>query len=150
MLVFFYNRSQISIELILMKKLIPLFLLIFSCAPQQNYEVDNGTFKGNLPCESCDHIETTLILDNDQTYTLKQIKIGDDKNEIADTINGSFVITKKEPNSQTEFKLGMLVLYQDNNPIKNFKIINKKRLEILDMDGNEIDKIKDYTLDKEE
>ncbi|AXY03440.1 copper resistance protein NlpE [Vibrio alfacsensis] len=48
----------------------------------------NGTYQGLLPCADCEGIETTLTLNTDGSYTLKQVYKGKEDGEFSS--NGQF------------------------------------------------------------
>ncbi len=67
----------------------------------------NGTYSGTLPCASCPGIETTLVLNGDKTYTMKEVYL-EEKDGVFNS-NGNFTfdssgsfITLHNPNESSE------------------------------------------------
>lgn len=87
----------------------------------------NGTYKGTLPCASCEGIETILTLNVDRTYKLTTHYFGrNDALEEEDTgtftwdETGSVITLEKVSNGSTQYKVG------------------ENRIWQLDMEGNMI------------
>lgn len=87
----------------------------------------NGTYKGTLPCASCEGIETILTLNVDRTYKLTTHYFGrNDALEEEDTgtftwdETGSVITLEKVSNGPTQYKVG------------------ENRIWQLDMEGNMI------------
>lgn len=57
---------------------------------QQEVTTNNwsGVYKGTLPCADCEGIETTLTLNNDNTFTLQSVYLGKEGNPFVD--NGKY------------------------------------------------------------
>ncbi len=74
----------------------------------------NGTYTGTLPCASCPGIETTLTLNSDKTYEIKEVyqeeKDGkfDEKGSFLFDASGSFITLqeKDSPNGGRVFFVG--------------------------------------------
>ena len=87
----------------------------------------NGTYKGTVPCASCEGIETTLTLNSDQTYKLTTNYLGlNDALEQEDTgvftwdESGSIITLERVSNGPNQYKVG------------------ENRIWQLDMKGNRI------------
>lgn len=48
-----------------------------------------GTYKGNLPCASCEAIDTTLVLKEDGSYELTTLYVGE-KDAKPETVSGKY------------------------------------------------------------
>nr|WP_091692878.1 copper resistance protein NlpE [Algoriphagus locisalis] len=87
----------------------------------------NGTYKGTVPCASCEGIETVLTLNKDLTYVLSTHYFGrndaleeDDMGNFTWDETGSIITLEKVSNGPTQYKVGENKLWQ------------------LDMEGNMI------------
>ena len=87
----------------------------------------NGTYRGTVPCASCEGIETTLTLNSDQTYKLTTNYLGlNDALEQEDTgvftwdETGSIITLERVSNGPNQYKVG------------------ENRIWQLDMKGNRI------------
>ena len=87
----------------------------------------NGTYRGTVPCASCEGIETTLTLNSDQTYKLTTHYFGlNDALEQEDTgvfswdETGSIITLERVSNGPKQYKVG------------------ENRIWQLDMKGNRI------------
>ncbi|MEB2774872.1 copper resistance protein NlpE [Algoriphagus sp. D3-2-R+10] len=87
----------------------------------------NGTYKGTVPCASCEGIETTLTLNTDLTYKLVTHYLG--RNDALEQENtgsfawdktGSIITLEKVAQGPTQYKVG------------------ENRIWQLDMEGNMI------------
>ncbi|MDR7129827.1 putative lipoprotein NlpE involved in copper resistance [Algoriphagus sp. 4150] len=85
----------------------------------------NGTYKGTVPCASCEGIETTLILNSDLTYKIVTNYLG--RNDALEEENtgsftwdetGSIITLEKVAQGPTQYKVG------------------ENRIWQLDMEGN--------------
>lgn len=132
-----------------MKKICLIILfnfLLVSCSNSESLHLEPGTFKGDLPCENCDFIETSLELHRDSTFILEQKKVGDLKSLEDEQLSGKFDLRKKLPNSPTEFKLGIIELKSEDNQTRYFRILSQNSLELLDENLESLDKKLKYAL----
>lgn len=79
----------------------------------------NGTYKGTVPCASCEGIETILTLNRDQTYKLTTHYFGlNDALEQEDTgffswdETGSIITLERVSNGPTQYKVGENRIWQ--------------------------------------
>lgn len=79
----------------------------------------NGTYKGTVPCASCEGIETTLTLNVDLTYKLSTHYFGrndaleeDDMGTFSWDETGSIITLEKVSNGPTQYKVGENRLWQ--------------------------------------
>ncbi len=54
-------------------------------ASQQTSQQWQGTYSGILPCADCEGIQTTLTLNQDETYQLEEVYLGKDDNSFDST-----------------------------------------------------------------
>ncbi len=79
----------------------------------------NGTYKGTVPCASCEGIETTLTLNIDRTYKLSTHYFGrndaleeDDMGTFSWDKTGSIITLNNVSNGPTQYKVGENRLWQ--------------------------------------
>lgn len=79
----------------------------------------NGTYKGTVPCASCEGIETTLTLNIDRTYKLSTHYFGrndaleeDDMGTFTWDETGSIITLEKVSNGPNQYKVGENRLWQ--------------------------------------
>ncbi len=79
----------------------------------------NGTYKGTVPCASCEGIETTLTLNIDRTYKLSTHYFGrndaleeDDMGTFSWDKTGSIITLENVSNGPTQYKVGENRLWQ--------------------------------------
>jgi heat shock protein HslJ len=84
-----------------------------------------GTYRGTIPCEDCDGIETTISLSREKTYTRSMIFIGKSTEPISET--GSFSFTED----------GNAVVLEAAEGSRMYKL-GENALIHLDNDGNVI------------
>ena len=87
----------------------------------------NGTYKGVLPCASCEGIETKLELNSDKTYEIKETYLGKGDGKPFES-KGSFQFDSKNPS--------VIELDQAGDGRKYF--VAEGYLKALDLEGNEI------------
>lgn len=131
------------------------FLLLFtflifcaSCDDEKNEVFEPGVFKGELPCNDCQFIETTLELNEDNSFRLEQEKVYEnDKIKLAD-LTGDYFTKEKSSPGLTEFKTEILTLSKNDEEIRSFKILDQDRLEVLDNNLKPLDKKLKFTLNR--
>ena len=79
----------------------------------------NGTYKGTVPCASCEGIETTLTLNTDLTYKLSTHYFGrndaleeDDMGNFTWDKTGSIITLEKVSNGPKQYKVGENRIWQ--------------------------------------
>ncbi|WP_425637084.1 copper resistance protein NlpE [Algoriphagus yeomjeoni] len=79
----------------------------------------NGTYKGTVPCASCEGIETTLTLNTDRTYKLSTHYFGrndaleeDDMGIFTWDETGSIITLERVSNGPRQYKVGENRLWQ--------------------------------------
>ena len=79
----------------------------------------NGTYKGTVPCASCEGIETTLTLNIDRTYKLSTHYFGrndaleeDDMGTFTWDETGSIITLEQVSNGPSQYKVGENRLWQ--------------------------------------
>lgn len=87
-----------------------------------------GVYKGILPCADCEGIATEVKLNDDQTYVIKRLYLGNDDSYFEETgtfqwtkDGGSIVLVENTQDSPTLFKVGenhLLHLDQDGEKIE--------------------------------
>lgn len=91
-----------------------------------NYE---GTYTGTLPCASCEGIATTLVLNKDKTFTLKE-KYKGGKESGAFNSKGSYIVNDNVAILKcTSDDTKRIIKYQ----------IEKNKLFMLDADGKKVE-----------
>lgn len=86
----------------------------------------SGTYKGTLPCASCEGIETTITLNTDSTYKKTQVYLGEE--DATFHTEGSF--EWREDGS-------IIVLHTETDGDQSVKV-TEGSLVMLDAYGNEI------------
>ena len=86
-----------------------------------------GTYEGTLPCADCEGIKTTLVLNSDETFTLKQDYLGkptpsvfEEKGQFEWTPDGGTINVKIKDSEAQTYKVG------------------ENQLFLLDQEGKEI------------
>jgi heat shock protein HslJ len=124
---------------IYLQTLLVLSLLLVSCSRKSQEQIQLtdtntskisldwvGTYKGVLPCDDCDGIETILYLFNDMTYHIKQVYLG---KKLSDFEKYGSFSWNKEGN---QIELGNI----EDEPKKY--IIRENSIVQLDKEGNVI------------
>lgn len=119
-------------------------LLLASCVNNRaNADIDSGKafnaialvgkYEGNLPCADCSSISTTLVLNQDRTYSLHYMYVGKSDQQFVKTGNWKVVVD---------------VLQLDNEDY-DYKIAENKLIQ-LDLSGKDMtgDLAGKYTLSK--
>lgn len=98
-----------------------------------------GLYEGVLPCADCPGIQVSLELDYDDAYTRTLAYFSNRKDPIPEPLveSGAFTWDENEQKIRLEGAEGWHYLLVDNG-----------RLEVLDLEGNEIDSTFDYSLYK--
>ncbi len=122
-----------------MKKLI-LGTAIFSLFSCQNTVKETGTYKATFPCADCPGIETTLTLNDDNTYVLSDRYLERDDVSPSDekgtfTIDENKIISLSSQNFPNKFKVS------DNELIALDKEGNEIKVENTDYDLNHTGKV---------
>lgn len=86
-----------------------------------------GTYSGVLPCASCEGIETELKINNDATYSLTTVYLGEEESA-GETIEGSFIWLEDENTIKLE---GI----EEGSRSPFFKI-EENKVRYLDLEGN--------------
>ncbi|ADX67233.1 MULTISPECIES: copper resistance protein NlpE [Weeksella] len=84
-----------------------------------------GTYEGTLPCADCPGIKTTIVLNQDDSFTMKQEYL---ERESASDDKGNFVWSEDGGKIQLKLK---------DNEVYNF-LVGENKLIMLDQDGNEV------------
>lgn len=90
-----------------------------------NIAVDwEGEYKGIIPCEDCDGVETSLILNYDSTFTMTKTYIGkggpyESKGSFSRAASGNIIVLKFDDASEAKYQLGdgSLSLLNDDGSI---------------------------------
>lgn len=85
-----------------------------------------GTYNGILPCASCEGIETTLEINDNQNYTLTLIYLGEDEPNNVER-SGKFIWNESG---------NTITLENENKPNQYF--VGENYIAKLDMEGNRI------------
>lgn len=140
-----------------MKKTILLFLIVLivvSC--QKQTATDNkasdtvihhyknslnyvGTYKGTLPCDDCEGLETAITINENSTYSIATKYLG----------KGEKVFLKKGTFSWN--KGGNVIIFNEEKNTPNKYFVEKNKLTQLDMTGKKTigDHASDYVLSKQ-
>lgn len=96
-----------------------------------------GTYEGTLPCADCPGIKTTIVLNEDGSFTMKQEYL---ERESIFEEKGNFIWSEDGGKIQLKLK---------DNEVYNF-IVGENKLFMLDQEGNEItgELAEHYILDK--
>ena len=136
------------------KNILLLFLLsVISCQKQAAKKNDNvivyrhdknlvnfiGNYKGILPCADCEGIETTIILNENFTYSIAAKYLG----------KGEKVFVKKGTFSRN--KSGNIIIFNTQKNVPHLYFIDKNSLTQLDISGKKItgSQASDYILAKQ-
>ena len=84
-----------------------------------------GTYKGELPCADCSGIVTTLVLNNDETYTLTSIYEGKTKIESTGK-NGTFTWIDSSTIELQEMKTGARFYGLENDQVRQLDLKGQK------------------------
>lgn len=98
-----------------------------------------GTYEGVLPCASCEGIKTTLTLNNDKTYELKEVYITNKPGQNTFNAKGKFEFQKDQSS----------LIRLDEQADKRVFFVGENMLEARDSEtGAVIEGDLNYTLQK--
>ncbi|OOF18701.1 hypothetical protein BZJ17_15985 [Salinivibrio sp. IB574] len=87
----------------------------------------NGTYQGVVPCADCEGIETSLTLNDDNTYVLTKTYLGKEGEAL------------KEEGTFTWGDMGTIVTLQGLTDTPNQFFVAENQIIMLDMNGERID-----------
>jgi len=85
----------------------------------------NGTYKGVVPCASCEGVETTIVLNSDMSFTMTELYKGE-KDKPFETV-GTFTWNEN----------GDIITLEIEKRYPMYRVV-ENALQMLDIEGNEI------------
>jgi uncharacterized lipoprotein NlpE involved in copper resistance len=127
---FFSCKKEIQGEEVMKDSIADDTLDAISKPDMHNSEISldwQGTYKGILPCASCEGIETEITLNNDLTFLIKTNYLGKGRQESFEQ-KGSFDWDES----------GSIIILQDLKSKPNQYKVGENTLTQLDLEGNRI------------